>query len=185
MSEVPLPCPETDTHCPYCALQCGTRLTGDHAAGVTVEPTDFPVNRGRLCQKGWTAPQVLTATDRLLTPLVRGRDSRLTEASWDTALDTVAEGLLRIRAQYGPDALAVFGGGGLTNEKAYLLGKFARLALGTSQIDYNGGSACRLQPPRATTPSVWTAACPSPSPTSPGRGQCSSPAPTSRRPCRP
>ncbi|MET8030092.1 molybdopterin oxidoreductase family protein [Streptomyces avermitilis] len=138
MSETSRPCPETDTHCPYCALQCGTRLTGDHAAAVTVEPTDFPVNRGKLCQKGWTAPQVLSATDRLLTPLVRGRDGQLTEASWDTALDTVADSLLRTRAQHGPDALAVFGGGGLTNEKAYLLGKFARLALGTSQIDYNG-----------------------------------------------
>ncbi|GAA2881915.1 hypothetical protein GCM10020220_085240 [Nonomuraea rubra] len=43
-----------------------------------------------------------------------------------------------IRAEHGPDAVAVFGGGGLTNEKAYTLGKFARVALGTSQIDYNG-----------------------------------------------
>ena len=40
--------------------------------------------------------------------------------------------------QYGADAVGVFGGGGLTNEKAYLLGKFARVALGTSTIDYNG-----------------------------------------------
>ncbi|MFF4604887.1 molybdopterin oxidoreductase family protein [Streptomyces sp. NPDC001339] len=138
MCEEPLPEPAVDTHCPYCALQCGTRLTGDRAAGVTVEPTGFPVNQGRLCQKGWTAPEVLTVADRLLTPLVRGRDGRLAEASWDTALDTVAEGLRRIRAHHGPDALAVFGGGGLTNEKAYLLGKFARVALGTGQIDYNG-----------------------------------------------
>lgn len=132
------PPPTTRTHCPYCALQCGTRLTGTRATGVTVAPDDFPVNRGKLCQKGWTAPELLTATDRLLTPLVRDRDGRLRPASWDTALDTVAEALLRIRDRYGPDATAAFGGGGLTNEKAYLLGKFARLALGTSQIDYNG-----------------------------------------------
>jgi assimilatory nitrate reductase catalytic subunit len=130
--------PEAETHCPYCALQCGTRLSGDREVGVKVEPTDFPVNRGRLCQKGWTAPEVLGAADRLTRPLVRGPDGRLTGTSWDVALETVAERLRGIRDRHGPDALAVFGGGGLTNEKAYMLGKFARLALGTSQIDYNG-----------------------------------------------
>ncbi|MGW9170649.1 molybdopterin oxidoreductase family protein [Streptomyces decoyicus] len=138
MSELPPPIPEADTHCPYCALQCGTQLRGDREVGVKVRPADFPVNRGRLCQKGWTAPDVLAAADRLTRPLVRRPDGRLAKASWDVALDRVAEGLRAIRAQHGPDGVAVFGGGGLTNEKAYLLGKFARLALGTSQIDYNG-----------------------------------------------
>ncbi|GAB2331896.1 molybdopterin oxidoreductase family protein [Streptomyces variabilis] len=138
MSELPAPIPEANTHCPYCALQCGTQLRGDAAVGVKVQPRNFPVNLGRLCQKGWTATEVLNTADRLTRPLVRGADGRLQPASWDTALDTVAEGLNRIRAQHGPDAVAVFGGGGLTNEKAYLLGKFARVTLGTSQIDYNG-----------------------------------------------
>ncbi|MEV8593825.1 molybdopterin oxidoreductase family protein [Streptomyces sp. NPDC052012] len=131
------PATSVATHCPYCALQCGTRL-GHEARGTVVEPSDFPVNDGRLCQKGWTAPALLDVTDRLLHPLVRDADGRLVPADWDTALDTVAHRLRRIRDEHGPDALAVFGGGGLTNEKAYLLGKFARLALRTSQIDYNG-----------------------------------------------
>ncbi|BBC36118.1 hypothetical protein SGFS_074120 [Streptomyces graminofaciens] len=138
MSEPPFPTPRTRTHCPYCALQCGTLLHGDRETGVRVRPADFPVNRGKLCQKGWTAPDVLTAADRLTRPLSRGPDGRLTGTSWDTALDTVAERIRALRARHGPDTVAVFGGGGLTNEKAYLLGKFARLALGTSQIDYNG-----------------------------------------------
>ncbi|WP_461030322.1 molybdopterin oxidoreductase family protein, partial [Streptomyces sparsus] len=59
-------------------------------------------------------------------------------AGWDEALDRVAAGLAGTRSEHGADAVGVFGGGGLTNEKAYLLGKFARLVLGTSQIDYNG-----------------------------------------------
>ncbi|WP_149831361.1 molybdopterin oxidoreductase family protein, partial [Streptomyces tailanensis] len=126
------------THCPYCALQCGTRLSGQRADEVVVTPSDFPVNQGGLCRKGWTAPGLLTAPDRLRTPLIRGADGRLTPVGWDTALDTVAHRLLRVRAEHGPDAVGVFGGGGLSNEKAYMLGKFARLALGTSQIDYNG-----------------------------------------------
>ena len=58
--------------------------------------------------------------------------------AWDEALDLVAARLRALQAEHGPDAVAVFGGGGLTNEKAYQLGKFARVALGTSQIDYNG-----------------------------------------------
>ncbi len=129
---------EVATHCPYCALQCGTLLARD-GDGATVRPDpEFPVNQGGLCQKGWTAPTLLTVADRLRTPLVRAADGALTPVDWDGALDTVAAELRRIRRRYGPDAVAVFGGGGLTNEKAYLLGKFARLALGTSQIDYNG-----------------------------------------------
>jgi len=121
-----------DTHCPYCALQCGMRLDGRR-----VEPRDFPVNRGGLCQKGWTAATLLDSPGRLTTPLVR-TGGELRETTWDHALDLVAGCLAALRAEHGPDAVAVFGGGGLTNEKAYLLGKFARVALGTSRIDYNG-----------------------------------------------
>ncbi|GAB3290047.1 molybdopterin oxidoreductase family protein [Parasphingorhabdus pacifica] len=125
------------THCPYCALQCGTRLTKERD-GVDVRPLqDFPVNQGGLCQKGWTAPSLLETPDRLRHPQVR-RGGRLVPVDWDTALEAIAAGLRGIQQQHGPDSVGVFGGGGLTNEKAYLLGKFARLALGTSQIDYNG-----------------------------------------------
>ncbi len=125
------------THCPYCALQCGTTLT-DSAGSVSVEPSNFPVNRGGLCRKGWTAPEVLHDQQRLREPLVRNAAGRLVPTDWDRALDLVAGQLHRISAEHGPDAVGVFGGGGLTNEKAYLLGKFARVALGTSRIDYNG-----------------------------------------------
>ncbi|MEW2425037.1 molybdopterin oxidoreductase family protein [Streptomyces nigra] len=128
----------TPTHCPYCALQCGMNLTPTQDGGVAVvERPDFPVNRGALCGKGRTAPAVLASGVRLTTPLVRSGGA-LVEASWPEALDRIAEGLARTRAEHGPDACAVFGGGGLTNEKAYGLGKFARIVLGTSQIDYNG-----------------------------------------------
>jgi assimilatory nitrate reductase catalytic subunit len=128
----------TPTHCPYCALQCGMNLTPEPAGGVAVvERTDFPVNRGALCGKGRTAPAVLSSRVRLTSPLVRSGGT-LVPATWDEALDRIAEGLSRTRTEHGPDACGVFGGGGLTNEKAYALGKFARIVLGTSQIDYNG-----------------------------------------------
>ncbi|MBZ6139720.1 molybdopterin oxidoreductase family protein [Streptomyces olivaceus] len=127
------------THCPYCALQCGMNLAPADGGTVEVsERTDFPVNRGALCGKGRTAPAVLASGARLTSPLVRSDDGALVPAGWDEALDRIARNLVRTRAEYGADALGVFGGGGLTNEKAYALGKFARVVLGTSQIDYNG-----------------------------------------------
>ncbi|KIZ18444.1 molybdopterin oxidoreductase family protein [Streptomyces natalensis] len=137
-----------DTHCPYCALQCGMGLrpverasgaSGDGPGVTVVERTAFPVNRGALCGKGRTAAELLAPGARLTSPLVRDpATGELAPATWDEALDRVADGLRRAGAEHGRDAVGVFGGGGLTNEKAYTLGKFARVVLGTSQIDYNG-----------------------------------------------
>jgi assimilatory nitrate reductase catalytic subunit len=130
----------TDTHCPYCALQCAQTITpgSDDAAGrVVVEPRAFPTNFGGMCQKGWTSADVLTVPDRITSPLRRSGDG-FEEVSWDVALDEIAARVRAIGEQDGHDAVAVFGGGGLTNEKAYQLGKFARLALRTRNIDYNG-----------------------------------------------
>ncbi|MFF3202185.1 molybdopterin oxidoreductase family protein [Streptomyces sp. NPDC002962] len=133
-----MPTTSTPTHCPYCALQCGMALSPLPTGGVeVVERPDFPVNRGALCGKGRTAPAVLSSRVRLTSPLVRSGDS-LVPATWEEALDRIAGEFGRVRSEHGADALGVFGGGGLTNEKAYTLGKFARVVLGTSQIDYNG-----------------------------------------------
>ncbi|MEU2260559.1 molybdopterin oxidoreductase family protein [Streptomyces sp. NPDC019645] len=142
MSHVPAPAPApalVPTHCPYCSLQCGMNLRGSGETVEVVERDDFPVNRGALCGKGRTAPAVLSSRVRLTGPLVRRpATGRLEPATWEEALRVTADGLRRTRARHGADAVGVFGGGGLTNEKAYALGKFARVVLGTSQIDYNG-----------------------------------------------
>ena len=130
----------TPTHCPYCALQCGMNLVPGSDGLLTVAPRpDFPTNKGGLCQKGWTSAELLTHPDRLTTPLMRdGKGGDLRPVSWDMALDRVVWEIRQVQGQYGRDAVGVFGGGGLTNEKAYLLGKFARVALRTPHIDYNG-----------------------------------------------
>ncbi len=126
----------TETHCPYCALQCAQVVTAGDP--VTVEPRAFPTNVGGLCQKGWTSAELLRVPDRITTPLRRLDGGGFEEVGWDVALDDIAARVRAISEQDGPDAVAVFGGGGLTNEKAYQLGKFARLALRTRNIDYNG-----------------------------------------------
>ena len=148
-----------DTHCPYCALQCAMTLTspadlapasqpgpgpapapaGSKASPVLdVAGRDFPTTRGGLCRKGWTSATLLNHAGRITEPLLRGADGIHRPIGWDQALDLAAAAVKDARARYGADSVGVFGGGGLTNEKAYQLGKFARLALGTSRIDYNG-----------------------------------------------
>ena len=98
----------------------------------------FPVNRGALCIKGWTAAATLRHPERLTSPLVRDENGLLSPASWDEALDRVVRAFRDAQERHGKDAVGVFGGGSLTNEKSYLLGKFARVALRTANIDYNG-----------------------------------------------
>lgn len=132
----------TKTHCPYCSLQCG--ITLDVAAGSAARPvlapqSDFPTNRGGLCAKGWTAADLLGHPERLTSPLVRDeRGAPLRRATWNDALERIVAAFQATQRDHGRDAVGCFGGGGLTNEKAYQLGKFARVALRTSAIDYNG-----------------------------------------------
>ncbi|RYX84450.1 nitrite reductase [bacterium] len=130
--------PKTATHCPYCAMQCGMNLT-QHEGNWVVEARDFPTNRGGMCRKGWTSVALLESPQRLTSPLLRReKDAPLQSVSWDEALDFIVGKVEQIQDKWGRDAVGVFGGGGLTNEKAYLLGKFARVVLKTANIDYNG-----------------------------------------------
>ncbi|WP_228554848.1 molybdopterin oxidoreductase family protein [Catenulispora pinisilvae] len=130
----------TRTHCPYCALQCGMELHAETGTPLRVAGWNgFGVNRGALCQKGATSTELLNPAVRLTTPLLRSRrGAELEPATWDEALDFTADRLSAIGAGHGRDAVGVFGGGGLTHEKAYSLGKFARVVLQTPHIDYNG-----------------------------------------------
>jgi assimilatory nitrate reductase catalytic subunit len=113
---------------------------GDRPA--TLVPLDFPTNRGGLCSKGWSSTELLDHPERLTRPLVRAvpgdRTSPLVEAPWGDALDQVVGAIQRTQRVHGRDAVGCFGGGSLTNEQAYQFGKFARVALRTSAIDYNG-----------------------------------------------
>ena len=132
--------PETlvKTHCCFCGQQCGIQLKVRDNRVVGFEPwEDFPFNRGMLCPKGVKRYLQGNHPDRLLDPLMR-TDSSFRKATWDEALDFTARRLHELQEKYGRDSVAVYGGASLTTEKAYLMGKFARVALGTRHIDYNG-----------------------------------------------
>ncbi len=141
----------TKTHCPYCALQCGMRMTWNDGEGVITGDAQFLTNRGQLCVKGWSAASTLRHVERLTRPLVRNARGVLAPCDWTVAWEHCAKAFSSIRCSHGPSANAVLGSGALTNEKAYWLGKFARVALQTPHIDYNGrfcmssaAAACNL-----------------------------------------
>jgi assimilatory nitrate reductase catalytic subunit len=126
------------THCCFCGQQCGIQLKVRDNRVTGFEPwEDFPFNRGMLCPKGVKRYLQGSHPDRLLNPLMRTPEG-FRPAGWDEALDFTARRLREIQEQYGRDAVAVYGGASLTTEKSYLMGKFARVALGTRHIDYNG-----------------------------------------------
>jgi assimilatory nitrate reductase catalytic subunit len=131
--------PSVDTHCPYCSLQCGITLDVSPEGVALTAQEEFPTNRGGLCAKGWAAAELLTHPQRLTGPLMRdSRELPLRPVSWDEALDRIVTTFRRLQESHGRNSVGCFGGGGLTNEKAYQLGKFARVALRTAAIDYNG-----------------------------------------------
>ncbi len=128
------------THCCFCGVQCGMYLKVADGAVVGVEPRDYPHNKGSLCPKGVVAYQQQQHPDRLLYPLMRkrGKGAPLERVSWDDALDYVTGRWKAIQAEHGRDAVAVYSGSSMTNEKCYVAGKFARVGLQTRHVDYNG-----------------------------------------------
>ena len=126
------------THCCFCGVQCGIQLKVKNEAVVGFEPwEEFPVNRGMLCPKGVKRYLQGSHPDRLLSPLIR-TEGGFRPADWTESIDLVVSNIKRIQEKHGRDSFALLSGASLTNEKAYLMGKLARVALKTRHIDYNG-----------------------------------------------
>jgi formate dehydrogenase major subunit len=102
---------------------------------VDVRPAmDAPVNRGHLCSKGRYAFAFVEAPDRPVAPMIRdGAGWR--SVSWEEAIGIVARRLIEIISQRGPDAVGILGSARATNEENYLAQKFARVAVGTNNVD--------------------------------------------------
>ncbi len=125
------------TTCPYCAVQCNFELTLENNLPIKVSPVkDCPVAHGTVCKKGLAALSDVRHAERLSSPLLRV-NGELVPVGWTAALDYLRSAL-RPLVQASPERIGVFGSGALTNEKTYLLGKLARVALRTPHIDYNG-----------------------------------------------
>ncbi len=126
------------THCCFCGMQCGIQLAVKDNQVIGFEPwEDFPFNKGRLCPKGVKRYMQTHHPDRLTDPLIR-TENGYRKASWDEALDLVVSKIKSIQTQFGKNAMSVMSGVSLSNEKSYLMGKFARIAVQTNNLDYNG-----------------------------------------------
>ncbi|HMX28580.1 MAG TPA: molybdopterin-dependent oxidoreductase, partial [Blastocatellia bacterium] len=129
------------THCCFCGQQCGIQLKVKDNQVIGFEPwEDFPFNQGMLCPKGVKRYLQGAHPDRLTTALERDEKAAagFRPLGYDTAIQRVASEIQRIQSTYGNEAFGILSGASLTIEKAYLMGKFARVALKTPNIDYNG-----------------------------------------------
>ena len=126
------PTREVGTICPYCGVGCGMYLGIRDDRIVSVRGNrENPANKGRLCVKGrFGIAEFVHHQERLTTPLIR-REGKLVEASWDEALDLVTGKLADYREQ-----VAVISSAKCTNEDNYIIQKFARLVLGTNNVDH-------------------------------------------------
>ena len=124
------------TICPYCGVGCRLELSVKEDRIISIHPDrESPVNRGHACVKGrFGLDEIVHHPDRLTTPLIR-RNGKLEEASWEEALDLVAERFTEIKNKYGPNSLGAFSSSRCTNEENYLVQKLARAAFGTNNVD--------------------------------------------------
>ena len=124
------------TTCPYCGVGCALNLhiKDDFIYKVT-SPFDSPTNQGNLCVKGRFGYDYVHSKDRLTQPLMR-KDGELVPATWDEAMEHVAERLLEIRDKYGPESIGFLVSAKCTNEENYLMQKVARGLIGTNNVDH-------------------------------------------------
>ncbi len=125
----------TRTTCPYCGTGCEMEVGTRNGTMVQVRPVnDAPVNAGHLCVKGRYAFGFNDADDRQTEPMIRDKGEWRT-VTWDEANSYVATRLNEILRSHGPDSIAVLGSARATNEENYVAQKFARVTLGTNNVD--------------------------------------------------
>lgn len=124
------------TTCPYCGAGCGLHLQVlDGQLVGTLPAKNHIISQGALCIKGWNAHAFVNHAERLRTPLIR-KEGALVPATWDEALTLVADKLSAVKAESGPDSIALLTSAKCTNEENYLVQKLARAVIGTNNVDH-------------------------------------------------
>jgi formate dehydrogenase alpha subunit len=136
---------ESSTICGFCGVGCSLVMGSVDGQIIDVNPShrEKTVNLSTLCVRGHFAHDYLNASKRLSKPLIR-KDGELSPATWDEALEAVAQGLISIKEKYGPQSVAVLGSSKCTIEENYLFQKIAHVILGTNNVDngsYGSGRA--------------------------------------------
>ena len=124
------------TTCPYCGVGCQMWLNVKDGKIIKVTAVENGApNLGRLCVKGRFGYDFIYSDDRLKTPLIKENDE-FREASWDEALDLVADKFKDIINKHGPDAIAGVSCARSINEDSYQMQKLFRAVIGTNNIDH-------------------------------------------------
>ena len=125
---------KTQSICPFCCLGCGLELLVSEGIVTGIEYLSKHPNEGALCSRGNTSYEIAQHPERLATPLIKeGEEFR--SVSWDEALKFLANKLMEIKSKYGPKSIGVIASARTSNEDCYVTQKFARVALGTTNID--------------------------------------------------
>ncbi len=123
---------EVKSICSYCGVGCGVKLGVRGQKVVSVEgDRDNIVNKGSLCVKGRFGYKFINHPERLKTPLIK-KNGTLEEATWDEALDLIAEKFSNSKG----DKFAALASARITNEDNYLIQKFTRAVMGTNNVDH-------------------------------------------------
>jgi predicted molibdopterin-dependent oxidoreductase YjgC len=124
------------TTCPYCGVGCQIDYSIRDGQIVQAESHwDGPPSQGWTCVKGRFGFDYVNHPDRLTQPLIK-KDGHFVEASWDEALDLIADKMVETKKKHGGDAIAVLSSAKCTNEENYLLQKFTRAVLETNNVDH-------------------------------------------------
>lgn len=133
---LPLEAEKIRTTCTYCGVGCQLYLHVKDGRVVRVTGVEgVGPNYGSLCVKGRFGYDFINDPNRLKTPLMKENGS-FREASWEEALDKVADSLSAVKEEAGPDAIGILSSARITNEENYLAQKFSRAVLGTNNIDH-------------------------------------------------
>jgi formate dehydrogenase major subunit len=123
------------TTCPYCGVGCQMWLHVKEGRITKVTAVqDAAPNKGRLCVKGRFGYDFIYSAERLKTPLIREKEE-FREASWEEALDLIADKFKEIISEHGPDAIGGVSSSRSVNEDSYQMQKLFRSVIGTNNID--------------------------------------------------
>lgn len=126
------------TVCGYCSTGCGLNLHLQEGEAVGLSPlTEYPVNLGMACPKGWEALDVLNAPDRATTPLLKTESGELVPVEWDVALNEFCNRFKEIQSRHGTESVAFLSTGQIPTEEMALLGALTKFGMGIRHGDGN------------------------------------------------
>lgn len=127
------------TVCPYCGVGCQLELHIDRKTNKIVRVRGVEsakANKGMLCVKGRYGFDFVSDSGRLTTPLIKNKEGKFEEATWEEAIGLIAKRFTEIKEKHGSDSIAGFCSAKTTNEDNYAFQKFMRREIGTNNVDH-------------------------------------------------